>query len=531
MITTKPIQIFLHSKMAITNLALLQFVLPSLFLFLLSIFLIFHRQRQNHRRLPPSPPSFPILGHLHLLKPPIHRPLAAISAAHGPVVLLRFGSRPILLVSSPSAAEECFTVHDIAFANRPRFLAGKILGYDFTAMLWAPYGSHWRDLRRITSMHLLTSGSLRASSDLRTGEIRALVRNLFLQQGGSSGGAPRRLDLKSTLFDLVCAIIEQLVVPLAGETPKQRLIVREMVIEGLRLSTAAANAGDYMPAFMRVAWRGLEKRLMRLRRRRDEFWGNLIVQHRERRQIEDNGGGGVDGEGRKTMMDVMLSLQSIDPDRYTDDIIRGLMITMFTAGTDTSAGTTEWAMSLLLNHPHVLQKAATELDTTVGHGRLVSEDDLTNLPYLNCIIHETLRLYPAAPLLVPHETSKDCTVAGFDVSAGTMLLVNVWAIHRDAGLWDEPEKFKPERFMAGEAAKGYKFMPFGMGRRQCPGEGLAMRTVGLMLATFVQCFEWEKVSPEEVDMTEGLGLSMPKATPLEALYKPRQSMVPLLSQL
>ncbi|KAG6471103.1 hypothetical protein ZIOFF_072200 [Zingiber officinale] len=111
-----------------------------------------------------------------------------------------------------------------------------------------------------------------------------------------------------------------------------------------------------------------------------------------------------------------------------------------------------------------------------------------------------------------------------------MLLVNAWAIHRDVGLWDEPKKFKPERFMAGEVAEGYKFMPFGMGRRRL-GVGLAIRMVALMLATFVQCFEWEKVSPEEVDMTKGPGLSMAKATPLEALYKPCQSMMPLLSQL
>lgn len=207
---------------------------------------------------------------------------------------------------------------------------------------------------------------------------------------------------------------------------------------------------------------------------------------------------------------------------------------MFSAGTDTSSITIEWAMSLLLSHPHVLENAAAELDDKVGHSRLVSEDDLSNLPYLNSIINETLRLYPAAPLLVPHESSEDCTVAGFDVPAGTMLLVNAWAIHRDAALWDEPIKFEPERFEKGgaAAAEGYKFLPFGMGRRRCPGEGLAMRVVGLTLATFVQCFEWEKVSPEEeLDMAEGPGLTMPKARPLEAMYKPRRSMVPLLSQL
>ncbi|KAG6469372.1 hypothetical protein ZIOFF_074087 [Zingiber officinale] len=374
-------------------------------------------------------------SHLHLFNPPIHRSLAAISAAHGPVVLLHFGSCPVLLVFSPSAVEECFTVLvlDVAFANHPRFLAGKILGYDFTAILWAPYGSHWRRLRHITSMHLLAFDNLRVSSDLRSGEIRALAGNLFLQQSGGSGGAPRRLDLKSTLFDLVCAIIEQLVVPLTGETQEQRLIIKEMVSEGLQLSAAAANAGDDMPEFMRVAWHGLEKRLMRLQRRRDEFWGKLIVLHRERRQSEDNGDG-IDGEGRETVMNVMLSLQNRDPERYTDDIIKGVMMTMFAAGTNPSAFTTEWAMSLLLNHPHVLEKAATELDTTVGHEGLVYEDDIPNLIYLNCIINETLRLYPATPLLVPHETSKDCSVAGFYVSAGTMLLVNAWAIHRDFGL-------------------------------------------------------------------------------------------------
>ncbi|KAG6469380.1 cytochrome P450 81Q32-like [Zingiber officinale] len=195
------------------------------------------------------------------------------------------------------------------------------------------------------------------------------------------------------------------------------------------------------------------------------FGGKLIVLHRERRQSEDNGGGGVDGEGRETLMDVMLSLQNSDPERYT--IFR---YAMFSAGTDSSADTTEWAMSLLLNHPHVLEKAATEFNMTVGHERPISEDDLLNLAYLNCIIHESLRLYPATPLLAPHET------------------FNAWAIHRDVDLWDEPEKFKPERFMAGEVVEGYKFMPFGMGRRRL-GVGLSIRMVALMLATFVQCLE------------------------------------------
>lgn len=317
------------SEMAAGSLTFVHLLFPTLLLvvvlFLTLLFL--RRQRQNHhrrRRLPPSPPSFPLLGHLHLLKPPIHRSLAAISAAHGPVVLLRFGYRPVLLVSSPAAAEECFTVHDVAFANRPRFLAGKILGYDFTSVVWAPYGPLWRDLRRITSVHLLSSGSLRASSDARADEIRTLVRTLFLQHGG---GAPRRLDMKSALFSLVVGIIERLVAPLAGDAPDQRRIVREIVTEVFRESAATGNAGDYMPAFMRtLAWRGSERRLMRLHEKRDGFSGALIEQHRERRRIQEEDGG---GEGSKTVISIMLSLQNSDPERYTDDIIKGLILVHF----------------------------------------------------------------------------------------------------------------------------------------------------------------------------------------------------------
>lgn len=188
-------------------------------------------------------------------------------------------------------------------------------------------------------------------------------------------------------------------------------------------------------------------------------------------------------------------------------------------------------MSLLLNNPEVLNKARAELDTYVGHDRLMDETDLPKLPYLQCIINETLRLFPAAPLLSPHESSDDCTIGEFDVPRGTMLLVNAWAIHRDPELWKDPKSFKPERFedMEGEAYK--KLIHFGLGRRGCPGAALANRVVGLALGTLIQCFEWERVSEEEVDMTEGTGITMPKVKPLEAMCRARPTMINVLSEL
>ncbi|CAL5326191.1 unnamed protein product [Camellia sinensis] len=183
----------------------------------------------------------------------------------------------------------------------------------------------------------------------------------------------------------------------------------------------------------------------------------------------------------------------------------------------------EWVMSLLMNHPKVLKKARVELDTHVGQDRLVDESDLSNLHYLQDIISETFRLFPPAPLLVPHMSSEDCTIGGFEVPRDTILLVNAWAIHRNPQVWDNPTSFKPKRFK-GEEVEGHKLMPFGMGRRACPGVGLAQRVVSLGLGSLIQCFEWKRVSEKTIDLIEGKGLTMPKLEPLEAMCKPRNIM-------
>jgi len=190
------------------------------------------------------------------------------------------------------------------------------------------------------------------------------------------------------------------------------------------------------------------------------------------------------------------------------------------AGTETSAVALEWAMSNLLNHPEILEKLRIEIDTEVGEERLIEESDVTKLPYLQNVISETLRLHPPLPLLLPHLSSEDCNVGGYDVPRNTMLMVNAWAIHRDPKLWADPTSFKPERFQNDPVA-AHKLMPFGMGRRACPGVGMAQRTMGLTLGLLIQCFEWKRVGEEEIDLTEGRGTIVAKAIPLEAQCKAR----------
>uniref|UniRef100_A0A0D3FPC9 Uncharacterized protein n=1 Tax=Oryza barthii TaxID=65489 RepID=A0A0D3FPC9_9ORYZ len=189
-------------------------------------------------------------------------------------------------------------------------------------------------------------------------------------------------------------------------------------------------------------------------------------------------------------------------------LIMTLCAPLFGAGTETTSTTIEWAMSLLLNHPEILKKAQAEIDMSVRNSRLISVVDVHRLGYLQCIINETLRMYPAAPLLLPHESSADCKVGGYHIPSGAI-------------------EFKPERFENGRF-EGLFMIPFGMGRRRCPGEMLALQTIGLVLGTMIQCFDWGRVDDAMVDMTQSNGLTSLKVIPLEAMCKPREAMCDVL---
>ncbi|XP_060199367.1 cytochrome P450 81Q32-like [Lycium barbarum] len=498
---------------------------------LLALYIItkhFIRKFKNH---PPAPfLVFPFIGHLYLFKKPLQRTLAKISNQHGPVLLLQFGSRKVLLVSSPSASEECFTKNDIIFANRPHLMAGKHLGYNFTSMAWSSYGDHWRNLRRITSVEMFSTHRLQMFHGIRVDEVKSMVKRL-----NSSAMAEKSVDMKTMFFELMLNVMMRTI---AGkryygenvEDIEEATRFREMVQETFRIG-GATNVGDFLPA-LKLLVRKLEKSLVVLQQNRDEFMQDMIKNCRKRMKKEGTVTDSEIERNKKSLIEVLLTLQEKEPEYYKDEIIRSLMLVLLAAGTDTSVGTMEWALSLMLNHPETLKKAQAEIDERIGHERLVDESDINNLPYLRCIINETFRMYPPGPLLVPHESSEETTVGGYRVPGGTMLLVNLWAIHNDPKLWDEPRKFKPERFEGLEGVRdGYKLMPFGSGRRSCPGEGLAVRMVALSLGCIIQCFDWQRIGNELVDMTEGTGLTLPKAQPLLAKCKPRPIMANLLSQI
>lgn len=202
---------------------------------------------------------------------------------------------------------------------------------------------------------------------------------------------------------------------------------------------------------------------------------------------------------------------------------------MIIAGaTDTTAVTMTWALSLLLNNRDALKKVQQELETEIGNERLVDESDIPKLVYLQAVVKETLRLYPAGPLSGPREFTEDCTLAGYHIRAGTRLMLNVWKLHRDPRVWSEALKFKPERFLEEHKeielkGQNFELIPFGGGRRACPGIPFALQMTHLALATVLQAYEVTTPNDEKVDMNATFGLTAIKTTPLEVLLKPRLS--------
>ncbi|XP_037443508.1 cytochrome P450 81Q32-like [Triticum dicoccoides] len=503
-------------------------VLSFAFIFLLHYVLGKVSNGKGAVQLPPSPPAIPFFGHLHLVEKPLHAALFRLGARYGPVFSLRLGARNAVVVSSPACARECFTEHDVAFANRPQFPSQMLVSYGGTSLVSSSYGPHWRNLRRVAAVRLLSAHRVAGMSGVIAAEVRAMARRLCRAAAASTGGGAARVELKRSLFELSLSVLMETIAQTKGTRSEadgdtdMSLEAQEFkqVVDEIIPLIGAANVWDYLPVMRWFDVSGVRSRILATVSRRDAFLHWLI--DAERRRMDE-------GE-KKSMIAVLLTLQKTEPELYTDQMIIALCANLFVAGTETTSTTIEWAMSLLLNHPAALKKAQAEMDASIGASRMVAADDVPRLSYLQCIINETLRLYPAAPLLLPHESSADCKVGGYDVPSGTMLIVNAYAIHRDPAVWEDPAAFRPERFEDGKA-DGLLLMPFGMGRRRCPGETLALQTVGVVLGTLVQCFDWDRVDGAEVNMTEGVGITMPKAVALEAVCRPRAAMGDVLQKL
>ena len=199
---------------------------------------------------------------------------------------------------------------------------------------------------------------------------------------------------------------------------------------------------------------------------------------------------------------------------------------MFAAGSDTTYTVLEWTMTELLRHPQAMRQLQNEV-RGIAQGKLpIAEDELNKMQYLKAVIKETLRLHPPIPLLVPRESTRAAKIMGYDIAAGTQVITNVWAIGRDPLLWDKAEEFRPERFLNSSIdlrGQHFELIPFGAGRRGCPGILFAAMAIEVVLANIVHRFDWEVDGGsrgKDLDMTECTGLTIHRKVPLFAVATP-----------
>nr|QNS29961.1 cytochrome P450 [Nothapodytes nimmoniana] len=466
------------------------------------------KKRKNN--LPPSPRGLPIIGHLHMLGKNPHQDLYKLAKEHGPIMCLRFGFVPNIIVSSPHAAEQFLKTHDLIFASRPPHDAAKYIAWDQKNLSFGQYGPFWRSMRKLCTLELLSNCKINSFQPMRREELELFVESL--KKAAKDHAA---VDLSVAVAFLTTGMSCRMVFgkKYVDEEIDERGF-KAVIQETMQLS-AAPNLGDYFPYLGVLDLQGLTRRMKAIGKVFDNFFEKIIEEHVQRGQHTDT----------KDFVDTMMRImESGEVDfKFDRGHIKAIMLDMLVGSMDTSATAVEWILAELLKHPRVMKKLQVELEQAVGLDRLVEESDLDKLDYLDMVVKENFRLHPVAPLLLPHEAMEDCTVDGFHIPKKSRVIINIYSIGRDPNAWTDPDKFFPERFLGSNIdvrGRDFQLIPFGSGRRSCPGMQLGLTMVKLVVAQLVHCFDWELPSDmpaDELDMTEEFGIVVTRAKHLTAV--------------
>ncbi|KAL2902371.1 Geraniol 8-hydroxylase [Bienertia sinuspersici] len=466
----------------------------------------------NARILPPGPPTIPIFGNLFSLGTKPHISLTELANRYGPLMTLQLGGVTTVTISSAAMAKEALQRNDLLFSNRMVIDAVCALNHHENSIVWLPHSPKWRNLRKICTSQVFASSRLDATQSLRRNKVKDILsyakkcseENTAVDIGQAAFTTTLNL-LSSTFFSV------DLSDPSSEKSREFKAIVRSIMDEG-----GKPNFADYFPFLKKIDPQGIRRRMSVHFQKMIDVFNSMIDQRLK-------GNGPSSSIQSNDVLDALLGINQEKTEDIEPSKIPNLLLDLFAAGTDTSSSTLEWAMTELLRNPETLKKAQQELRETVGKGNPVEESDITKLPYLQAIVKETFRLHPAVPFLVPRKVHSDVKLFGFTVPENAQVLVNVWAIGRDPNIWENPSSFEPERFLGSKIdVKGsdFELIPFGAGRRICPGLPLAIRMIHLMLGSLIHGFDWkleDEISPEKMDMEESFAFTLEKAQRLRAI--------------
>ncbi|GFQ05235.1 cytochrome p450 76a2 [Phtheirospermum japonicum] len=470
-------------------------------------------------RLPPGPPGWPVFGNMFDLGSMPHKTIAGLKQRYGPVVWLRIGSINTMALLNAEAAGELFKNHDANFADRTITEVMRAQGFHKAAISLSPYGSYWRVMKRIVTVEMLVHKRIKETEPVRRRCIDDMVGWISKESGRVH--VARFVFLAS--FNMVGNLMlsRDLVSPESTEGSE----FFEAMIEFMEWS-GHPNIADLFPCLRWIDPQGLRRKAERGMGRTLKVVGGFVEERLKERQSSDEG-------TKKDFLEVLLQCKRNGNGNHeiSDRDLNVLILEVFLAASETTSSSIEWAMVELLKHPEAMNKAQNELAQVVGKGNKFEESHIENLPYLQAVIKETLRLHPPIPFLVPRRAIQETDFMGYRIPKNTQVFVNTWAIGRDPECWDEPLSFKPDRFLDSKIDyRGHNFelIPFGAGRRICAGIPLGHRMLHLVLGSLLHEFEWrvDEIGRNGLmDTRERIGVTVRKLVPLKPMSRNRSTTV------
>nr|AAS48416.1 cinammate 4-hydroxylase [Allium cepa] len=482
------------------ELLLLEKTLISLF-FAITLAIVISKLRGKKFKLPPGPLPVPIFGNwLQVGDDLNHRNLANFAKKFGDVFLLRMGQRNLVVVSSPDLARDVLHTQGVEFGSRTRNVVFDIFTGKGQDMVFTVYGEHWRKMRRIMTVPFFTN---KVVNQYRYGwedEAGRVVEDVKKDAKAATEGIVLRKRLQLMMYNNMYRIMFDR----RFESENDPLFLKLKALNGERSRLAQSfeyNYGDFIP-ILRPFLRGYLKICKEVKERRIQLFKDYFLEERKKLSSTKP----TDNAGLKCAIDHILDAEK--KGEINEDNVLYIVENINVAAIETTLWSIEWGIAELVNHPKIQRKLQHELDTVLGPGTQITEPDTHRLPYLQAVIKETLRLRMAIPLLVPHMNLHDAKLGGYDIPAESKILVNAWWLANNPAHWKDPEEFRPERFLEEEAkveANGndFRYIPFGVGRRSCPGIILALPILGITIGRLVQNFDlMPPPGMDKIDTTE-----------------------------
>ncbi|XP_060206325.1 probable (S)-N-methylcoclaurine 3'-hydroxylase isozyme 2 [Lycium barbarum] len=458
----------------------MEFTLPASFLILIPFFLLIILKQliPKSRNLPPGPRPWPVIGNILQIGKKPHISMAEFAKIHGPLISVRLGTQLVVVASSPDSATEVLKTQDRLLSARSvaKVATHEISIIDQHSIVFSnDLSHHWKFLRAFCRTHLFSSKAVESQVALREKKVSEMIESLRSRKGDT-------VKISEILFGTVLNTLGNLYfskdlcdLDYEGNTSGIKNVIRKIVELG-----AMPNISDFYPIFDALDIQGLRKQTKIFENQLFNIWSDFV---KEKKQAINHGS----SSKIQDFLDVMID------SGFSDLKINMLLAELIAAGSDTTTSTVEWAMAELLRNKDAMYKLQAELRSKIGANDIITESSISELPYLAACVKETLRIHPPTPFLIPRRAPETCKIMNYTIPKNSRLLVNVWAIGRDSKTWEDPLSFRPERFLDSNVdfrGQDFEFIPFGVGRRICPGLPFARQIVHLILASLAHYFEW-----------------------------------------